>query len=76
MEADKKKKGRQTKIQPNIKIEVVEVVDDPKKKGRKPKGGKLIAKPVENAVPEVPLANIILHLKCSFKDLIEYNSTY
>ena len=74
MEAEKKKKGRQTKIQPNIKIEVVEVVDDPKKKGRKPKGGKLIAKPVENAVPEVPLANIILHLKCSFKDLIEYNS--
>ncbi len=52
MEAEKKKKGRQTKIQPNIKIEVVEVVDDPKKKGRKPKGGKLIAKPVENAVPK------------------------
>ena len=69
--ADKKKKG---KIQPNIKIEVVEVIDDPKKKGRKPKGGKLVAKPVEASIPEVPLANIILHLKCSFKDLQEYIS--
>lgn len=69
--SDKKKKG---KIQPNIKIEVVEVIDDAKKKGRKPKGGKLVAKPVEASIPEVPLANIILHLKCSFKDLQEYNS--
>jgi hypothetical protein len=68
---DKKKKG---KIQPNIKIEVVEVIDDSKKKGRKPKGGKLVAKPVEAFIPEVPLANIILHLKCSFKDLQEYIS--
>ena len=74
MEAEKKKKVRQTKIQPNIKIEVVEVIDDPKKKGRKPKGGKLVAKPNENIVPEVPFANIILHLKCSSKDLLEYNS--
>lgn len=75
MEAEKKKKGRQPKIQPNIKIEVIEVqADDAKKKGRKPKGGKLVLKPVENAVPEVPLSNIILHLKCSFKDLVEYNS--
>ena len=69
--SDKKKKG---KIQPNIKIEVVEVIDDAKKKGRKPKGGKLVAKPVEASIPEVPLANIILHLKCSFKDLQEYIS--
>jgi hypothetical protein len=69
--ADKKKKG---KIQPNIKIEVVEVIDDSKKKGRKPKGGKLVAKPVEASIPEVPLVNIILHLKCSFKDLQEYIS--
>jgi hypothetical protein len=75
MDADKKKKGRQPKIQPNIKIEVIEVQpDDPKKKGRKPKGGKLVVKPVENTVPEVPLINIILHLKCSSKDLQEYNS--
>jgi len=81
MDVDKKKKGRQPKVQPNIKIEVVEVeetkvdeVDDSKKKGRKPKGGKLIVKPTENIVFEIPLANIILHLKCSSKDLIEYNT--
>ena len=75
MEAEKKRKGRQPKIQPNIKIEVVEVQqDDPKKKGRKPKGGKLVTKPADNVVIEVPLANIILHLKCSSKDLMEYNS--
>jgi hypothetical protein len=75
MDADKKKKGRQPKIQPNIKIEVIEVQqDDPKKKGRKPKGGKLVTKPADNVVIEVPLANIILHLKCSSKDLMEYNS--
>ena len=95
MDVDKKKKGRQPKVQSNIKIEVVEVVevaivevvkvvevveveetkvDDSKKKGRKPKGGKLIVKPTENIVFEIPLANIILHLKCSSKDLIEYNT--
>jgi hypothetical protein len=82
MEIEKRKKGRQRKVQesttvisvkPNIKIEVIEVQPD-LKKGRKPKGGKLIVKPVENVTPEVPLANIILHLKCSSKDLLEYNS--
>jgi hypothetical protein len=85
---NKKKKGRQPKetkdtkeskqskvkeIISNIKIEVVEV-DETKKKGRKPKGGKLIAKPVDSIITEVPLENIILHLKCSSKDLIEYSS--
>ena len=59
--------------QPNIKIEVVEV-EDPKKKGKKTKGGKLVVKPAETPVNEVQLENIILHLKCSFKDLQEYNS--
>lgn len=63
---------RKTKVQPNIKIEVVEV-EDPKKKGKKTKGGKLVVKPAETPVNEVPLENIILHLKCSFKDLQEYN---
>ncbi len=71
MESEKK---RRTKIQPNIKIEVVEVMDDPKKKGRKPKGGKIIQKMCEPIVQDIPLANIILHLKCSSKDLAEYNS--
>jgi hypothetical protein len=58
-------------VTPNIKIEVIETTEDSKKKGRKPKGGKLIVKPVETVVQEAPLDNIILHLKCSSKDLNE-----
>lgn len=58
-------------VTPNIKIEVIETTEDSKKKGRKPKGGKLIVKPVETVVQEAPLDNIILHLKCTSKDLNE-----
>lgn len=44
-----------------------------KKRGRKPKGGKLIYKqPEQNNTPS-SIANIILHLKCSLNDLNEYN---
>ena len=41
----------------------------PKKRGRKPKGGKIITAitPTENVV--VPEPNIILHLKCGMSDL-------
>ena len=41
----------------------------PKKRGRKPKGGKIITTiaPTENVV--VPEPNIILHLKCGLSDL-------
>jgi hypothetical protein len=40
-----------------------------KKRGRKPKGGKIIqqATPLANAIESKP--NVILHLKCSIKDL-------
>ena len=43
----------------------------PKKRGRKPKGGKIITAitPTENVV--VPEPNIILHLKCGMSDLKE-----
>lgn len=44
-----------------------------KKRGRKPKGGKLIYKqPETNSVPS-SVANVILHLKCSLHDLNDYN---
>lgn len=44
-----------------------------KKRGRKPKGGKLIEKNAkENNVANVP-TNVILHLKCSLKDIEEQN---
>ena len=49
----------------NIKIEVVEV----EKKLRKPKTSKVVVQPVETVEP---LNNVILHLKCSTKDLNEY----
>ena len=71
MEKTAPKKTR-TKTKPNITIEVVEMVDDAKKKGRKPKGGKLIVKAEEVAAQPVQLSNVILHLKCTSKDLTEY----
>jgi hypothetical protein len=54
----------------NITINIEDVpVSEPKKRGRKPKGGKLIVKDsiVEQAA-STP-ANIILHLKCSLHDM-------
>lgn len=61
---------------PAIQIQVVEepADDDSKKKGRKPRGGKLIVKPAEHSEQQTQLENIILHLKCSSKDLVEYNT--
>jgi hypothetical protein len=63
-----------TTRKPAIKIEVVEDPADDKKKGRKPKGAKLVVKPADNVEQQVPLENVILHLKCSSKDLAEYNN--
>jgi hypothetical protein len=45
-----------------------------KKRGRKPKGGKLIVKPSEKTDSLKPVANVILHLKCSLQDLNEHNT--
>jgi hypothetical protein len=61
---------------PNIIIEVVEIQPEPddSKKGRKPKGGKLIMKQSDAPQTSAPLSNIILHLKCSMKELNEYIS--
>lgn len=43
--------------------------NEPKKRGRKPKGGKII-QPADSAQASTPpLPTIILHLKCSLKDL-------
>jgi hypothetical protein len=42
----------------------------PKKRGRKPKGGKIIQPLSENTTVNIePIENIILHLKCSTKDI-------
>jgi len=45
-----------------------------KKRGRKPKGGKLTTKPIDTTSQSTAIANIILHLKCSLSDLNEYNN--
>ena len=52
-------------------------MDPIKKRGRKPKGGRLI-EPVKEELPESSMTqNIILHLKCNSKDIstVVYNTT-
>lgn len=44
-----------------------------KRRGRKPKGGKLIQKQPDQNNQINSIANIILHLKCSLNDLNDYN---
>lgn len=46
-----------------------------KKRGRKPKGGKLISKQTDIAEQPPVVSNVILHLKCSSNDLFEYNQS-
>lgn len=72
------KKSRSVAKKPaNIQLVVEDVADDPdasKKKGRKPRGGKLIIKQTEISTTANTIPNIILHLKCSNRDLLEYNA--
>lgn len=69
-----KKRGRKKK-EPNIQITIEEIVQEEKpenvlkKRGRKPKGGKLIHKNTIEPTSVAAPANIILHLKCSLKDI-------
>ncbi len=49
-------------------------VPDVKKRGRKPKGGKLTVKPPEKQNFSSSISNVILHLKCSMTDLDEYTT--
>lgn len=46
-----------------------------KKRGRKPKGGKLTIMKQPEPVQAAAMSNVILHLKCTFNDLEEYNNT-
>jgi len=46
-----------------------------KKRGRKPKGGKLITKQSELTCTQPVISNVILHLKCSMQDLNVHNDT-
>lgn len=64
--AAKPKRKRATRAKKTTNTDEPKV---PKKRGRKPKGGKIITAitPTENVV--VPEPNIILHLKCGLSDL-------
>jgi hypothetical protein len=79
----RKKKGEESAIDYErnnitVVIEETETQREPdsllKKRGRKPKGGKLITKLVEPTDNTKQIANIILHLKCSLRDLDDHNS--
>ena len=74
---EKKKRGRK-KANPNPEtttIVVEEVKPAPKKRGRKPKGGKIIQQNISLENKDNNEPNIILHLKCSLKDINESQST-
>jgi len=45
-----------------------------KKRGRKPKGGKIVTKTMNNQNSAHTVSNVILHLKCSTQDLNDYNT--
>ena len=80
-----KKRGRKSKSaitnetqQENVVVETPQEATDgkqgPKKRGRKPRGGKIIVPPPPSNTDADLKMNIILHLKCSLKDL-EYNTS-
>ena len=48
----------------------------PKKRGRKPKGGKIIQQVLPNMAQKEEIPNIILHLRCSMKDLQTHTQNY
>ena len=63
------KKKKEPSEEENIQIQIEPPQPEVKKRGRKPKGGKLIVKDnKESNEPPVP-TNVILHLKCSLKDV-------
>ena len=63
------KKKKEPSEEENIQIQTETPQPEVKKRGRKPKGGKLIVKDnKENNETPVP-TNVILHLKCSLKDI-------
>jgi hypothetical protein len=53
----------------NNKIETSVEKQTPKKRGRKPKGGKIIQQIMPLNINKETKPNVILHLKCSMKDL-------
>jgi hypothetical protein len=63
------KRGRKPK-----KVEEIEVPNLCKKRGRKPKGGKIVTLNVDISNEIINKPNIILHLKCGLNDITNNNS--
>jgi hypothetical protein len=64
-------------VSENIQMEIESNPPDDttnKKRGRKPRGGKLILRNGEPTSSAPAVSNIILHLKCSINDLNDYNN--
>ena len=74
--SDVKKRGRKSKAEKEA-LETTgseTLVVAPKKRGRKPKGGKIVQHYVELPQPVDASPNVILHLKCSLSDADATNS--
>lgn len=69
-EAPKRKRGRKAKIANDATTNSNSAPQSaPKKRGRKPKGGKIITNVIQQETLLIPQPNIILHLKCGMNDL-------
>ena len=67
---EKKKRGRKAKILTVESQEIVEpIIKYPKKRGRKPKGGKVVSCLPNTEIVTDSKINIILHLKCGLNDI-------
>lgn len=75
---EKKRRGRKAKIDTvNVvtEQEITTIVEEkiPKKRGRKPKGGKVVNNIQNDNITSNIIPNIILHLKCSKQDIDNCN---
>lgn len=69
---EKPKRGRKKKSEiENITITIEQEPKVPQKRGRKPKGGKIVMKTEKEYSEPAAVSNIILHLKCSLADIKE-----
>ena len=69
-----KKRGRKKQSSILSQNDETTSVKVPKKRGRKPKGGKIIVEDNKNKVVEEIKPNIILHLKCKLDDIKKNDS--
>ena len=68
---DEETNAEETNVVIISKPDLIDNTDKPvaKKRGRKPKGGKIVLQPETNSEQINDKPNVILHLKCSLKDL-------